>query len=246
MYLQMLCVFMKKIFHSSSTRGEADHGWLYARHSFCFANFYNPERIQFGALRVLNDDTIAPGMGFGSHPHDNMEIITIPLEGALEHRDSMDNYGVINADEIQVISAGSGIYHSEFNKNKDKAVSLLQIWVLPKEQNVTPRYEQKSIKELKSINSFYPIITPDSDGPAMWIHQDAWFHIGDFEKDTKLDYTLNKKENGVYVFLIEGRAEIDGKSLQKRDALGLWDTNKFSIHANSQSRILLIEVPINY
>ena len=143
---------MKKIFHASSTRGEANHGWLHAKHSFSFANYFDPKRIQFGALRVLNDDIIAPGMGFGSHPHDNMEIITIPLEGALEHKDSMDNIGVIEADEIQVMSAGTGIFHSEYNKNKDKEVKVLQLWVLPKEKNVTPRYDQKSIKELKKIN----------------------------------------------------------------------------------------------
>ena len=146
---------MKKIFHSASSRGEANHGWLQAKHSFSFANYYNSERVQFGALRVLNDDIIAPGMGFGTHPHDNMEIITIPLEGALEHKDSMNNIGIIEADEIQVMSAGSGVYHSEYNKNKDQSVSLLQIWVFPNKKNVTPRYDQKNIKDLKKANSFY-------------------------------------------------------------------------------------------
>ena len=139
---------MKSVFHTASSRGEANHGWLKAKHSFSFANFYNPERVQFGALRVLNDDIIAPGMGFGTHPHDNMEIITIPLEGALEHKDSMENIGIIETDEIQVMSAGTGIYHSEYNKNKDNPVSLLQIWVFPNIQNVTPRYDQKNIKDL--------------------------------------------------------------------------------------------------
>ena len=181
---------MKKIFHASSTRGEANHGWLHAKHSFSFANYFDPKRIQFGALRVLNDDIIAPGMGFGSHPHDNMEIVTIPLEGALEHKDSMDNVGVIEADEIQVMSAGTGIFHSEYNKNKDKEVKVLQLWVLPKEKNVTPRYDQKSIKELKKPNTLFPIVTPDSNGPAMWIHQDAWFYMGDFNQPTKIEYKL--------------------------------------------------------
>ena len=236
---------MKKIFHSASTRGEANHGWLHAKHSFSFANYFNPERIQFGALRVLNDDTVAPGMGFGTHPHDNMEIITIPLEGALEHKDSMDNVGVIEADEIQVMSAGTGVYHSEYNRNKDQAVSLLQIWVFPNEQNVKPRYDQKNIKDLKKVNDLYPVVNPDPEAPGMWIHQDAWFHMGDFDTTTELEYALHKKGNGVYAFLIEGTAEIAGEKLQKRDALGVWDTDGFSLKANPHSRILLIEVPKN-
>ena len=236
---------MKKIFHASSTRGEANHGWLHAKHSFSFANYFDPKRIQFGALRVLNDDIIAPGMGFGSHPHDNMEIVTIPLEGALEHKDSMDNIGVIEADEIQVMSAGTGIFHSEYNKNKDKQVKVLQLWVLPKKKNGTPRYDQKSIKELKKPNTLYPIVTPDPNGPAMWIHQDAWFHMGDFNQSTEIEYKINKAGNGVYVFLIEGSAEIDGEAIKKRDAVGVWETNNFSLSMASNSRVLLIEVPVN-
>ena len=237
---------MKKIFHPASSRGAADHGWLQAKHSFSFANYYNSERVQFGALRVLNDDIIAPGMGFGTHPHDNMEIITIPLDGTLEHKDSLDNIGVIETDEIQVMSAGSGVYHSEYNKNKDQSVSLLQIWVFPNKKNVTPRYDQKNIKDLKKLNSFYPIVTPNQNGPGMWIHQDAWFHLGEFDKETRINYNINKKGNGVYAFLIEGSVQIDGESLEKRDALGIWDTEKFELLANQNSRILLIEVPLNY
>ena len=237
---------MKKVFHSASSRGAADHGWLQAKHSFSFANYYDSERVQFGALRVLNDDIIAPGMGFGTHPHDNMEIITIPLDGALEHKDSMDNIGVIETDEIQVMSAGSGVYHSEYNKNKDQSVSLLQIWVFPNKKNVTPRYDQKNIKDLKKVNSFYPIVTPNQKGPGMWIHQDAWFHLGEFDEETRINYIINKKGNGVYAFLIEGSVQIDGESLEKRDALGLWDTESFELLANPNSRILLIEVPLNY
>ena len=237
---------MKKVFHPASSRGAADHGWLQAKHSFSFANYYNSDRVQFGALRVLNDDIIAPGMGFGTHPHDNMEIITIPLEGALEHKDSMDNIGVIETDEIQVMSAGSGVYHSEYNKNKDQSVSLLQIWVFPNKKNVTPRYDQKNIKDLKKVNSFYPIVTPNQNGPGMWIHQDAWFHLGEFDKETRINYDINKKGNGVYAFLIEGSVQIDGESLEKRDALGIWDTEKFELLANKNSRVLLIEVPLNY
>ena len=237
---------MKKIFHSALSRGEANHGWLKAKHSFSFANYYNSERVQFGALRVLNDDIIAPGMGFGTHPHDNMEIITIPLEGALEHKDSMDNIGVIEADEIQVMSAGSGVYHSEYNKNKDQSLNLLQIWVFPNKNNVTPRYDQKNIKDFKKVNSFYPIVTPNQNGPGMWIHQDAWFHLGEFDKKTRINYNINKKGNGVYVFSIEGSVQIDGESLEKRDALGVWDTESFDLFTNQNSRILRIEVPLNY
>jgi redox-sensitive bicupin YhaK (pirin superfamily) len=235
---------MKKIYHSSSSRGEANHGWLHAKHSFSFANYFNPDRVQFGVLRVLNDDIIAPGMGFGSHPHDNMEIITIPLEGALEHKDSMDNVGVIEADEIQVMSAGTGVYHSEYNKNKDQSVNLLQLWVFPHTQNVSPRYGQKSIKELKTPNAFYPIVTPNPDGPAMWIHQDAWFHLGEFDKETKVEYSVHKNGNGVYAFVIDGEGNIAGQDLSKRDALGIWDTQSFSISAKKDSRILLLEVPM--
>ncbi|MEE3085319.1 MAG: pirin family protein [Bacteroidota bacterium] len=237
---------MKTVYHSSETRGQANHGWLNATHSFSFANYYNPDRMNFGALRVLNDDIIAPGMGFGTHPHDNMEIITIPLEGALEHKDSMDNIGVIETDEIQVMSAGSGVYHSEYNKNKDQSVSLLQIWVFPNKKNVTPRYDQKNIKDLKKVNSFYPIVTPNQNGPGMWIHQDAWFHLGEFDKETRINYNIKKKGNGVYAFLIDGSVKIDGESLEKRDALGVWDTENFELLANQNSRILLIEVPLNY
>lgn len=249
MCLQQLgprALFMKTIFHPSSSRGEANHGWLHAKHSFSFANFYDPNRIQFGALRVLNDDIIAPGMGFGTHPHDNMEIITIPLEGALEHKDSMDNIGVIESDEIQVMSAGTGVYHSEYNKNKDQPVNLLQLWVFPHTKNVTPRYDQKNIKELKTPNAFYPIVTPDPKGPAMWIHQDAWFHLGEFDQEITLEYSINKPGNGVYVFMIDGEGSIAEQSLSKRDALGIWETDSFSISIKKKSRILLLEVPMQH
>ena len=235
---------MKKTFHPSAARGEADHGWLHAKHSFSFAQFFNPERIQFGALRVLNDDVIAPGMGFGTHPHNNMEIITIPLKGALEHKDSMDNIGVVAVDEIQVMSAGTGVSHSEYNKNKDQPLNLLQLWVLPNQQNVVPRYDQKNIKSLKKTNALYPVISPNHDNAGMWIHQDAWFHLGDFNQKTTVPYSLHKQGNGVYAFMIEGRASIEGESLEKRDALGVWETESFSITAEKNSRILLVEVPM--
>ena len=235
---------MKKTFHPSAARGEANHGWLHAKHSFSFAQFFNPERIQFGALRVLNDDVIAPGMGFGTHPHNNMEIITIPLKGALEHKDSMDNIGVVAVDEIQVMSAGTGVSHSEYNKNKDQPLNLLQLWVLPNQQNVVPRYDQKNIKSLKKTNALYRVISPNHDAAGMWIHQDAWFHLGDFNQKTTVPYSLHKQGNGVYAFMIEGRASIEGESLEKRDALGVWETEGFSITAEKNSRILLVEVPM--
>jgi redox-sensitive bicupin YhaK (pirin superfamily) len=185
-------------------------------------------------------------MGFGTHPHDNMEIITIPLEGALEHKDSMDNIGVIESDEIQVMSAGTGVYHSEYNKNKDQPVNLLQLWVFPHTKNVTPRYDQKNIKELKTPNAFYPIVTPDPKGPAMWIHQDAWFHLGEFDQEITLEYSINKPGNGVYVFMIDGEGSIAEQSLSKRDALGIWETDSFSISIKKKSRILLLEVPMQH
>ena len=237
---------MKKVFHSAETRGHANHGWLNANHSFSFANYFNPERMNFGALRVLNDDTISPGMGFGSHPHDNMEIITIPLEGDLEHKDSMGNVGAINEGEIQVMSAGTGVYHSEYNKNPDKFINLLQLWVMPKHQNVAPRYDQRSVRELKKYNDFYQVLSPFPEDDGMWIHQDAWFHLGDFDRETSIDYIIKKEGNGVYVFVIDGGFEAAGEQLNKRDALGIWDTDKVSFLAQPDSKVLLVEVPMEF
>jgi redox-sensitive bicupin YhaK (pirin superfamily) len=237
---------MKTIYHASDTRGNANHGWLNANHSFSFANYYDPERMSFGALRVLNDDTIAPGKGFGTHPHDNMEIITIPLAGDLEHKDSMGNVGAINEGEIQVMSAGTGVYHSEYNKNPDKPINLLQLWVMPKERNVAPRYDQKSVRELKKNNAFYQVLSPNIDDDGMWIHQDAWFHLGDFEKATEKIYRIKKEGNGVYVFIIEGTIKIGDQQLNKRDALGVWETEFISFEVQPQSKILLVEVPMSY
>ena len=237
---------MKKAFHAAKTRGNANHGWLNANHSFSFANYHNPERMNFGALRVLNDDTIAAGMGFGTHPHENMEIITIPLEGDLEHKDSMGNIGVINEGEIQVMSAGTGIHHSEYNKNADQAVKVLQLWVFPKKQNVTPRYDQMSVRDLKKPNDFYQVLSPNSEDAGMWVHQDTWFHLGEFDVEKSLDYTIKKPGNGVYVFVIEGSFNVEGESLKKRDAIGIWDTETISFTAQSQSKVLLVEVPMRF
>jgi redox-sensitive bicupin YhaK (pirin superfamily) len=237
---------METIFHPAETRGHANHGWLNANHSFSFANYYNPQRMNFGALRVLNDDTIAPGMGFGTHPHDNMEIITIPLEGDLEHKDSMGNVGAINQGEIQVMSAGTGVYHSEYNKNPDKPINLLQLWVMPKIQNVEPRYDQKSVRELKKNNTFYQVLSPNKNDDGMWIHQDAWFHLGDFDQTTETEYHIKKEGNGVYIFVIAGTFRIGDQELNKRDALGVWEVDKISFVAQPESKVLLVEVPMSF
>ncbi|MEC8397465.1 MAG: pirin family protein [Bacteroidota bacterium] len=237
---------MKTIYHSAETRGNANHGWLKANHSFSFAQYYDPERMNFGALRVLNDDTIAPGKGFGTHPHDNMEIITIPLKGDLEHKDSMGNVGAINEGEIQVMSAGTGVYHSEYNKNKDKPINLLQLWVIPKTRNVKPRYDQKSLREYKKTNAFYQILSPNQDDGGMWIHQDAWFHMGEFNQTTETEYITKKQGNGIYIFVIEGVFKVGDQQLNQRDALGVWEVKKISFVAEPNSKVLLIEVPMSF
>ena len=237
---------MKTIYHSAETRGNANHGWLKANHSFSFAQYYDPERMNFGALRVLNDDTIAPGKGFGTHPHDNMEIITIPLKGDLEHKDSMRNVGVITEGEIQVMSAGTGVYHSEYNKNKDKPINLLQLWVIPKTRNVKPRYDQKSLREYKKTNAFYQILSPNQDDGGMWIHQDAWFHMGEFNQTTETEYITKKQGNGIYIFVIEGAFKVGDQQLNQRDALGIWEVKKISFVAEPNSKVLLVEVPMSF
>jgi len=234
----------KTILHKANTRGHANHGWLNANHSFSFANYYDPTRVHFGALRVLNDDTIAPSQGFGRHPHNNMEIITIPLEGAIEHQDSMGHKEVIQSGDIQIMSAGTGIAHSEYNANKDKTLKLLQIWVIPKVHNVAPRYGQASFKKEDRINKLQQIVSPGPTDDGMWIHQDAWFHLGSLQKGFQTEYTFKKAGNGVYAFVIEGNVTINGVSLNKRDALGVTDTDKLSILADSDAELLLIEVPM--
>lgn len=236
---------MKTIIHKAETRGHANHGWLNTHHTFSFANYYNPERVHFGALRVLNDDWIAGGEGFGKHPHDNMEIITIPLKGAVEHQDSMGNKGVINSGEIQVMSAGTGIFHSEYNANKDKELELLQIWVFSDKKNVTPRYQQMSLADLQKPNELYQILSPNSEDAGVWIHQQAWFQLGDLLAGKSVNYKLNNKESGVYVFVIEGEASIADKTLKRRDGLGIWETDEFQIVSSTDSKILIMEIPMN-
>jgi len=236
---------MKTIIHKAETRGHANHGWLDTHHTFSFANYYNPERIHFGALRVLNDDTVAPGEGFGTHPHDNMEIITIPLQGDIEHKDSMGNKGVIHTGEIQVMSAGTGIFHSEYNPNQDKEAQFLQIWVFPNVRNVAPRYDQISLADIEIKNELYQIVSPSLGDKGAWIHQQSWFSMGNLSAGWEGSYQLKNSQSGVYVFLIEGEATVAGKDLTKRDGIGIYDTTQFDIKVNSDSKILLMEVPMN-
>jgi quercetin 2,3-dioxygenase len=232
------------VLHKAESRGHANHGWLDSKHTFSFANYYDPERMHFGALRVLNDDTIEGGMGFGKHPHDNMEIISIPLEGALEHKDSMDNVSVIKYGDIQVMSAGTGIFHSEFNKNKHSKGKFLQIWVMPNKKNVTPRYDQITLNIADRHNKLQQILSPSPDDEGVWIYQNAWFHLGQFDKGVSADYTIKANGNGVYAFILSGDVTINGQQLNPRDGFGVWDTDKISIQADSDAEFLLMEVPM--
>lgn len=235
---------MKTVLHKANTRGHANHGWLDSHHTFSFASYYNPERVHFGVLRVLNDDRVAPGRGFGAHPHDNMEIISIPLEGDLEHKDSMGNVAVIRKGDVQVMSAGTGISHSEYNKNADKEVKFLQIWVFPNKKNVQPRYDQITLKNGETKNKLYQILSPNANDEGVWIHQDAWFHLGDLENGFEDTYQIRKAGNGVYAFIIEGDVTIGGQALNARDGFGVWDTDAISIRADSDAKVLLMEVPM--
>jgi redox-sensitive bicupin YhaK (pirin superfamily) len=234
------------VLHKADTRGHADHGWLNAYHSFSFASWYNPERVQFGALRVLNDDTVAAGMGFGTHPHDNMEIITIPLEGDLAHKDSMGNTETIKSGDVQVMSAGTGVKHSEFNPNADQRTKLLQIWVYPNQQNVDPRYQQITLNPEDRKNKLQQILSPNTEDDGVWIHQDAWFHLGKFDNGFTATYNLKKEGNGVYAFVLSGELSIDGHELETRDGFGIWNVNSFDIKASTDAEFLLMEIPMEY
>jgi redox-sensitive bicupin YhaK (pirin superfamily) len=236
---------MQTVLHTTDSRGDANHGWLHSKHSFSFANYYNPEKIHFGVLRVLNDDFVAAGMGFGLHPHDNMEIISIPLEGDLAHQDSMGNQTVIKHGDIQVMSAGTGVKHSEMNHNKDKPVKFLQIWVMPNKKNVTPRYDQITLDPKDRINTLQQILSPNADDAGVWIHQDAWFHVGKFDLDFTTNYTIKKPGNGMYAFVLYGSFEVAGQTLEERDALGITDFDQFELKAlTKDAEILLMEIPM--
>ncbi len=234
----------KHTIHRADSRGHADHGWLDTHHTFSFADYYDPARVHFGMLRVLNDDAVAPGMGFGTHPHDNMEIVSIPLEGDLEHRDSMGNVAVIRKGEIQVMSAGTGITHSEYNKNDDRPVKFLQIWVFPREQYLTPRYDQIGLDEGKMRNAFQQIVSPNPDDDGAWISQDAWFSLGNIESGKEVGYDLKNPADGVYVFVIKGSVVVDGVSLGERDGMGIEGVEKFTVAAETDAEVLLMEVPM--
>ncbi len=235
------------IFHAADTRGHANHGWLNAHHSFSFAGYHDPSRIHFGALRVLNDDIVAPGMGFGKHPHDNMEIITIVLDGALEHKDSMGHTQAIHPDEVQVMSAGTGVFHSEYNHNKDKAVNLLQTWIFPNKKNVQPRYDQRVFPAAERLNQWQAIVSPmGNEDPGMKIHQDAWIYRSTIEAGQSLDYNLHSTGNGVYLFVIDGSATTEGQELNKRDAIGISETGKINVAAKADAEVVLFEVPMEW
>jgi quercetin 2,3-dioxygenase len=237
-------IMTNTILHKAETRGHANHGWLNSFHSFSFANYYNPERMHFGVLRVLNDDTVEAGRGFGTHPHDNMEIISIPLSGDLEHKDSMGNSTVIRNGDIQVMSAGTGIRHSEYNKNTDKLVKFLQIWIFPNKKNVTPRYDQITLNLADRKNKLQQILSPNPDDEGVWIHQDAWFHLADFDKGKTAEYKVKKARNGVYAFILNGEVTINDTPLSTRDGLGIWDTETLTITADSNTEFLLMDVPM--
>lgn len=235
---------MNTVLHKANTRGHANHGWLDSHHSFSFASYRNPDRMHFGVLRVLNDDVVAGGKGFGTHPHDNMEIISIPLEGDLEHKDSMGNVAVIKEGDVQAMSAGTGIFHSEYNKNKEHEVRFLQIWLFPKARGIQPNYAQVSLRDIETKNEFYQVLSPYKEDQGVHIHQDAWFHLGKFDQETCTNYEIKKAGNGVYAFVIEGNATIAGQALEKRDGFGIWNVTDFDIKVDKDTRILLMEVPM--
>lgn len=230
------------IFHAAASRGLADHGWLQSQHTFSFANYFNPDRMHFGALRVLNDDHVAAGKGFGAHPHDNMEIISIPLDGDLEHKDSIGNTEVIRNGDIQVMSAGTGVTHSEYNKNSDRDVKFLQIWVYPNQRNVEPRYDQLSLNPADRKNKIQQILSPSPEDEGVWIHQEAWFSLAMFDKETEQQYVFKGSATGLYVFNLSGIIEVDGQLLETRDGLGITDVDCVNIKAVSDAEFLLMEV----
>lgn len=235
---------MNTEFHPAQSRGHENHGWLDTYHTFSFAQYYNPNRMAFGVIRVLNDDVIQGGMGFGTHPHRNMEIISIALEGDIRHVDSMGNEGIISKGEVQVMSAGTGIFHSEKNANQNKEAKFLQIWVIPREENVAPRYGQLELSKHEKPNDFQQILSPHQEDEGVWIHQDAWFYIAKFDKGISKEYTLQKEGNGVYVFVIEGEAKVGEHILERRDGLGVTETQSFTLQALENAEVLLMEVPM--
>ena len=237
---------MKTIYHAADSRGDANHGWLKSKHTFSFANYHNPERMGFGALRVINDDFVIGGQGFGKHSHRDMEIISIPLSGKLGHGDNIGNNGIIETGEIQVMSAGTGITHSEMNGDDKEDVKFLQIWVIPNKMNVEPRYQQVRMDDILKPNEFNQVLSPNSDDAGVWIHQDAWFSMGDFDKGITQTYELKNPNNGVYIFVISGKVVVNGNTLDTRDGLGVWDTKSFTMDVIEDAKVLLMEVPMSF
>lgn len=235
---------MKTVLHKANSRGVADHGWLNSNHSFSFANYYNPERMGFGVLRVINDDIIAPSMGFGAHPHQNMEIISIPLAGSLKHKDTMGNEQVIRRGEVQTMSAGTGLQHSEYNASNEEDTNLLQIWIMPKKLNIKPSYSQKEFFENDRINKLQLVISPDGRNNSVEINQDAYFSLVKMDKDKSLTYSKHEIENGIYFFVIEGDVLVNGEKLGKRDGFGVENQDNLDIKASSQTEVLIMEVPM--
>lgn len=242
--MQTILNVMKTILHRADSRGHANHGWLDSHHTFSFAGYYNPERVHFGALRVLNDDIVQPGMGFGTHPHDNMEIVSIPLQGDLAHQDSEGNGSIIKRNDVQIMSAGTGIFHSEKNPNSDQLVNFLQIWVFPRVRGIAPRYEQKTFLPEDRINQFQTVVAPEK-GPAVWINQNAWFSLATLKKGFESRYSMHGENNGLYAFVIEGSVNIEGQSLGRRDGLGIEQIRDAGIQAAEDTELLLMEVPMN-
>ncbi len=237
---------MKRVLHKADTRGLADHGWLQSRHTFSFANYHNPERMGFGLLRVLNDDIVQPSKGFDTHPHKNMEIVSIPISGELRHQDSMGNTQHIRAGEVQIMSAGTGITHSEYNGSDSELVAFLQIWVLPKFQNIEPRYGQQLFSYNDRKNKFQVVVSPDKDSSnnAIRINQDAWFLQGDFDTGQTGSYRIKREGNGMYFFVIEGTVTIADEQLQRRDAIGFEDATKIDFEVAENCQLLIIDVPM--
>ena len=237
----------KTVLHSSDSRGHMDHGWLNTWHSFSFAGWHDPERVHFGALRVLNDDYVKGGYGFGKHPHDNMEIITVVLKGALEHQDNMGHTQAIHPDEVQVMSAGTGVMHSEYNHNKDEDVNLIQIWIFPNQQQVKPRYDQRSFTASDRSNQLQMVVSPmGREDAGLKIHQDAWIYRADLDAGKAVEVPLHASGQGLYVFVISGSVSFEGQELKQRDALGIWDTASVTITAGENSELLLLEVPMSF
>jgi redox-sensitive bicupin YhaK (pirin superfamily) len=234
---------MKKIVHRANERGIAEFGWLHSRHSFSFGHYHNPEKMGYGLLRVLNDDIVEPGEGFGTHPHDNMEIISIVLEGQLEHRDSMGNGSVINEGDVQVMSAGTGITHSEFNPSDTDRVNFLQLWIFPKVRGIKPRYDQKNF--YLPVNGMLKVVSGIESDQALSINQDASIYMGKLGMGKELNFQFTKKDYGAYLFVLEGSIILDDITLNYRDAAGISESERFLIKSEKDSKFILIEIPMN-